>query len=242
MGSNQELFAPLKNTRAFDEIALKIKELILKGILRPGDSLPSETALARQFGVGRPTIREALRILELSGFIVIQQGKGGGPIVKHTILNKISALFLDAIQLGKISVGQITAARMGIEKAMMESVIDHAGNADIERLEENIANAWDKAEKGQPCVEVNIDFHRILAKASKNPMFEILIESIVAGYHDYHSRIPPDADTCTNAIKDHEKLLAVIKEKDKKKALDLLGRHFQVLKERLQSLENLPPG
>lgn len=242
MGSKQELFAPLNSKRAFDEIASKIKDLILKGILRPGDSLPSETELARQFGVGRPTVREALRILELSGFIVIQQGYGGGPVVKHTILNKISSLFLDAIQLGKVSIGQLTAARMGIEKAMMESVIDHAGDAEIEALQENILDAWDNAEKGLSCTEVNIDFHRILARASKNPMFEILIESIVVGYHGYHNRVPPDADTCSRAIRDHEKLLAVIKKKDKTKALDLLDQHFQELKKRLQFLEDQPAG
>ena len=238
MSVNKELFAPLKSKRAFDEISSKIKELILKGVLGPGDSLPSETELAKQFGVGRPTVREALRILELSGFIIIQQGYGGGPIVKHTILNKISALVLDAIQLGKISIGQLTTARMGIEKAILESVIDNAGEPEIQSLQKNILNAWDRAENGLSCTEENIEFHRILAKASKNPMFVILLESIVAGLYDYHTRIPPDMDTCSRAIKDHEDLLHVIKKKDKKKALELLENHLQELKDRLQSLED----
>ena len=238
MGVNKELFAPLKNKRAFDEISSKIKELIIKGVLGPGDSLPPETELAKQFDVGRPTVREALRILELSGFIVIQQGYGGGPIVKHTILNRISALFLDAIQLGKISIGQLTIARMGIEKAMMESVIDNAGEPEIQGLEKNILRAWDRAEKGLSCTEENMEFHRILAKASKNPMFEILLESIVAGYYDYHTRTPPDIETCAEAIKDHEDILDAIKKKDRDKVLELLDKHFQELKNRLQSLED----
>lgn len=238
MDAKKELFTPLKNKRAFEEVSTEIKKLILDGVLRPGDRLPSEMDLAKQFGVGRPTVREALRILELSGFIVIQQGYGGGPIVKHTILNKISALFLDAIQLGKISITQLTVARMGIEKAMIESVLDNAGESEIKDLQANIAMAWDRAEKGLSCIEENIEFHRLLAKASKNPMFEILIETVVAGYYDYHRLTPPDLDTCASAIKDHEDLLEAIMKKDRERVLALLETHFQGLKERLQSLEN----
>jgi DNA-binding FadR family transcriptional regulator len=238
MIAKDEIFTPVISKRAFEEVSLKIKKLILEGVLGPGDKLPSEIELAKKFNVGRPTVREALRILELSGFIVIQQGYGGGPVVKNTVLNKISGLFMDAIQLGKISIEQLTTARMGIEKAMMESVVDNAGEQEIDDLQTNILKAWDRAEKGLTCIEENIEFHRLLAKASKNPMFVILIESIIAGYYDYHTRTPPDSDTCSKAIKDHEILLDAIRNKDRDKALELLDKHFQELKDRFQSLEN----
>ena len=69
--SSKILFAPIKSTRTFEEISLGIKRLIFKGALKPGDKLPSETELARQFNVGRQTVREALRLLELSSLILI---------------------------------------------------------------------------------------------------------------------------------------------------------------------------
>ncbi len=76
--------SPYKKRRAFEEIANNIKELISKGYLKPGDRLPPETEIARQFDVGRNTIREALRILELSGFVKIQMGGKGGPLIIDT--------------------------------------------------------------------------------------------------------------------------------------------------------------
>ncbi|MDZ7700199.1 MAG: GntR family transcriptional regulator [Deltaproteobacteria bacterium] len=65
-----------------DKISNSIKELILNGTLKIGDRLPSEKELAQQFQVDRQTIREALRLLELSGFVTIQRGPGGGPVIR----------------------------------------------------------------------------------------------------------------------------------------------------------------
>ena len=93
--SSKIIFTPIKSKRTFEEISFEIKRLIFKGILKPNDKLPSEIELARQFNVGRQTIREALRLLELSGFISIQKGSTGGPIIEDTIFNTISNSFLD---------------------------------------------------------------------------------------------------------------------------------------------------
>jgi DNA-binding FadR family transcriptional regulator len=62
------LFVPIKDLRTVNEISTKIKDLIFSGVLKPGDRLPSEVKLAQQLNVGRQTIREALRLLEISGF------------------------------------------------------------------------------------------------------------------------------------------------------------------------------
>ena len=71
MYDREDIFTPLKGKRAFEEVSSQIKKLVFEGVLKPGDRLPSETELAVRFNVGRQTIREALRILELSGFITV---------------------------------------------------------------------------------------------------------------------------------------------------------------------------
>lgn len=75
MGVVRAIFTPVKSKRTFEEVSSKIKNLIFDGTLKPGDRLPSESELAVQFGVGRQTLREALRILELSGFIFMRKEK-----------------------------------------------------------------------------------------------------------------------------------------------------------------------
>ena len=236
MEAKKQLFSPIDNKRAFESVSLEIKKLILSGALKPGDRLPSEAEIAAQFNVGRQTVREALRILELSGFISIQRGYGGGPVVKDTVINQVASLLLDAFQMEKISIAKITAARVGIEKAVLDAVIDDAEESDLESLRENIGKAWDRVENGLPCIEENIEFHRLLAKASRNPVFVIVIEAIVSLIRNFHSLQMPDADTCEGAVKSHQDLLNAIIKKDRGKAFQLIEEHFLEVKNRLQSL------
>ncbi|MBW1999601.1 MAG: FadR family transcriptional regulator [Deltaproteobacteria bacterium] len=236
MEQAKKLFRPIDNKRAFESVSWEIKKLILSGALKPGDRLPSEAEIASQFKVGRQTVREALRILELSGFISIQKGYGGGPVVKNTVINQIANLLLDIFQMGDISLEQITSARVVIEKAILDAVIENTDESDLKKLRENIAGAWERAENGLLCLEENLEFHRLLAKASRNPVFVIFVEAIVALLRDFHTLQLPDEGTCGRAIKSHEEILDSIIRKDRKKAMDLIERHFNEVRNRLQSL------
>lgn len=111
-----------------------IKKSIVRGAFKPGDRLPSEVELSRQFGVSRQTIREALRILELSGFITIQRGAVGGAIIVDTILKSVSESLVDAIQMRKIRPDDLNMCRLEVEKGMMRYVISYADATDIQRL------------------------------------------------------------------------------------------------------------
>ena len=162
------VFTPIKGSRTFEEVSNQIKKLIFDGVFKPGDKLLPETELAQQFNVGRQSVREALRILELSGFITIQKGGGGGAIIKDTISNKISNLFLDAFQLEKITIEELTVARFEIEKTVLKYAIENADEADIKRLQENVRDALEKIEANINVIDENIQFHNLLARASKN--------------------------------------------------------------------------
>ena len=75
------IFVPVRSKRTFEDVSSQIKKLILEGVLQPGDKLPPEGTLSGQLNVGRQTVREALRILELSGFISVQKGFGGSAMM-----------------------------------------------------------------------------------------------------------------------------------------------------------------
>lgn len=64
MQSRRALFTPIQSKKIFEEISTEIKKLIFKGTLKPPDKLPSEIELARQFNVGRQTVREGLRLFD----------------------------------------------------------------------------------------------------------------------------------------------------------------------------------
>src|SRR5260370_19079663 len=75
------MFSPAKPRRTFEEIINQIKANIEEGRLQRGDKLPTERALASQFQVSRNTVREALRTLEISGFVTLKRGPAGGALV-----------------------------------------------------------------------------------------------------------------------------------------------------------------
>lgn len=233
---DKAIFTPVRSKRAFEEVSSRIKTLIFEGALRPGDKLPSETELAAQFNVGRQTVREALRILELSGFITVQKGYGGGPIVQDTILNRISGLFSDAFQMEKISLEQITTARITIERAILEHAIANAELQDVRALEDNVARAQQKADQDMMCIEENIEFHKLLAVASKNPVFVIVAESVLAIMRAMTSELPPDPETCKRATRNHKGILEGIRKKNLKLANKAMEKDFLELKSRLESL------
>jgi GntR family transcriptional repressor for pyruvate dehydrogenase complex len=218
-------FAPIKGKRTFEEVSAEIKRMIFKGILKPGDRLPSETQLARQFNVGRQSVRESLRILELSGFITIQKGSIGGPVIKDTILNTISNSLFDALQMGKIKPTDLTIARLEVEKAMLCYAIKNANQSDFKHLQENIDGAKLKVQANIQPFRDNVDFHRLLAKASKV---------------DFFSRLEPEIVISERVIPIHQAILNAMIGKDTKKATSLLENHILEVGKRFELLSDSP--
>lgn len=247
------VFAPFKHHRTFEMVSNKIKKLIFDGVFKPGDKLPPETELAQQFNVGRQSVREALRILELSGFIRIQKGGGGGAVIKDTISDTIGNLFLDAFQLEKISIEELTIARIEIEKIILKYVIQNADESDIRYLQENLRKTKEKAKKNLIVIDENIHFHKLLAKASKNPLFIIVSEAIITAVRQVWIQLRPDSDLLNNekwhndstinsknTIKYHEKILNAIIARDLEEAVVQLEKHLEEVKNRLQLLGSQP--
>ncbi len=245
------VFTPVKSPRTFEEVSNRIKKLIFDGVFKPGDKLPSETDLAQQFNVGRQSVREALRILELSGFITIQKGGGGGAIIKDTISNTISKLFLDAFQLEKITIEELTIARVEIEKTVLKYAIQNADASDIRNLQENIGKTWQKIEDNAIVIDENIQFHNLLARASKNHLFVIVVEAITTAVRHFLSQLGPDSEFSENAqrysetiirskntVEYHQHILDAIVAKDLDRGLECLEKHLYEVKNRLKLLVN----
>jgi GntR family transcriptional repressor for pyruvate dehydrogenase complex len=249
MSNHQILFSPIKEKRTFERVSSKIKGLILAGTLQPGDKLPSEIELAQQFSVSRQTIREALRILELSGFITVQKGGKGGPVIRDTILSTIGNLFLDAFQMEKISLDELTSARLDMERVVLHRAMDQADEQDLSLLRENVAAARKKIENQAVAVEENIEFHNLLARASKNHLFVIILGSITAATRDLLSRLTLGTEegarslACdegtvksANAVRHHEQILDAMAQGNGIQAIRLMEEHLLELDTRLRAL------
>jgi GntR family transcriptional regulator, transcriptional repressor for pyruvate dehydrogenase complex len=209
------IFAPLKPKRAFEEISAEIKSMIFSGTLRPGEGLPSETQLAGQFGVSRHTVREALRRLELSGFIVVQKGASGGPVVVDTILTSISDLFLDAFQLKRMTTDDLTRARLDIEEMVLKNVFDQDDKEAIDAIGEALEETRKKLDRGIRVFEDNLEFHRLLARATGNYVYVILMESLMTVVAHFHSILRIGRRTIRSGHEFHQRILDAIRKGDR---------------------------
>jgi GntR family transcriptional regulator, transcriptional repressor for pyruvate dehydrogenase complex len=226
MSVGKDMFQPIKGKRTFEEVSDKIKSLVIKGILKVGDRLPSEAELARQFSVGRQSVREALRLLELSGFIEIQKGSTGGPVVQDMILNTLSKSLLEAIQVKGVTIEQLTEARLEIEMVVMRHVLANIDESDVQALRDNVSQARTKIESGFQAFRENIQFHKLLARASKNPVFVIVAEAIMAVCADFLSRREPEIDKSKHVVEAHQEIIDAIDRRDKEGAMRLLEEHL----------------
>src|SRR5438445_1009932 len=118
-------FETVRTSRLFEEICNRIRENIAAGSLKPGDKLPAERELAVQFGVSRTVLREALRSLEIAGLVRLTKGAHGGAV----ILDGGSALtrsFKDMITLGRVTIEDLTEARVLLEDAIVRLACERA--------------------------------------------------------------------------------------------------------------------
>lgn len=173
---------PVGAPRAFEDIARQIRAQLSARQLRAGDRLPAERALAAQFGVSRNTLREALRALENAGLLRLRKGATGGAFVRESSGDAIVTGLRDMFQLGAIGAEHLTEARVMIESIAVRSACERAGAEDLDALKRNIAAAERAAREKVDFYEqaaVHLDFHRIIARATRNPVMVIVMEALL---------------------------------------------------------------
>jgi DNA-binding FadR family transcriptional regulator len=174
----ESMFRPLNKKRFSDQIADLIQKKILEDSLEVGTNLPSEKAMADEFQVSRSVIREALRILEISGLVNIKKGPTGGIFVSNVYHAPIKRSLDNLITCGEVTVDHLYDARLLIEPHIAGQAALHAGDADLEKFrvlfEDSAAHFDDPVRLKQN----NLEFHLLLARASGNPALAVMLESV----------------------------------------------------------------
>ena len=226
-------FKPVSPKRNSEDIASQIEESIIAGSYKPNDRLPSERELALQFNAGRAAVREALRILEGSGFIRVKSGGDGGIFVKKLDSSRMTKTILDLVRIGNINIREITQARIAIETNILESCINSLKEKEIQALEQNIKKCEGLIESEQSTEGEVQNFHILLASFSKNHLFEYFLISLV-DISDFHIKKNfPGLQLSPTHLEHHKAILKAIKNKDPKEAKKALIIHLNSVEKEL---------
>jgi DNA-binding FadR family transcriptional regulator len=157
---------------ASQQIATQIRRYLEEQHLSPGDRLGTEQELADEFGVSRPTLREALRLLSASQLIRVGRGRTGGIFVARTPSEGMSHNLSESIALmlaaESISMDELLDARLSLEVPIAGRAAVNADAAVVARLEEAVAAAEGHQPGTEPFNHADTRFHQILADAAGN--------------------------------------------------------------------------
>lgn len=160
-------------------VAQRLVADINKGGNQVGDNLPPERAMLEQYGVGRGTLREALRFLELQGIITLKPGPGGGPIVQHPDSTALETSLTLALQFDKAEFRTIAEARVGLEPMMTRLAAERMSSEQLVCLRGSVDNMADNLGDQAVFLEENKRFHDLIAHGSGNAMFGRVIQALL---------------------------------------------------------------
>jgi DNA-binding FadR family transcriptional regulator len=203
-----------------DEVAGRLQEQISSGHYKVGDKLPIEPELMKSFGVGRSTIREAIKTLANSGLLRVMQGVG-------TFVEEVTGSRepLD-LRLKRAAVKDLDEVRRLLEMKIAEKAALYRTDQDITLIKGHLAARKQAANAGllQACIDADIEFHMAIARASKNEIFVDLYRSVSIHLKHFFSEIYPDTDAFEQSYGLHEQLLKSIIAGDSKKAWSLAAK------------------
>jgi DNA-binding FadR family transcriptional regulator len=228
-----EFATPIRVPKAAELVAAQLRGQIVRGELREGDTLPPEAELVQQFGVSRPTLREALRVLEGESLISVHRGARGGARV-HTPDGDTAAQFAGLVlQYRGATVADVYGARRALELAALRTVVGR--DSDFADLEENVA-AMEVATEPADIIELHDEFHRLLVHGAANEtliVFEQMIHRII-GQHGRSGIVRRDRlEIRANAMRGartHGRLLQLLRDGgDTDGAIEMWRRHLDEL-------------
>lgn len=177
---------PEPTKRACEVIFEQVRGLIASGELKPGDRLPSERNMMEMFHRSRPTIREALRMLERSGYIRTVAGSNGA-IVMELNNRYLQQTMQDALEIGNISLAEMCEYRMVSEDATVTWAAQRATEEDVAALRDIVEKMEALIDHGDYVSFVDLDpvFHGLLAVAAKNQVSMTMNQTFSKLYREF---------------------------------------------------------
>jgi len=217
-------FSVVQKSNKHEIVASALEEAIISGELKVGEKLPSEQALAAQFGVSRNIVREALRDVKARGLIEVKNGAGS--FITRPTSADLGEMLNRLIILSDSAIKDYYEMRFALEVKACELAAQRATEEDLRGLKEIIEKMKDNMMKREELGKLDFEFHSIIAKATKNYLFRSLLqplESIMTYMFDYSY----SATARKEALEGHIRLFNALKKKNPELAGKAMEKHLE---------------
>jgi GntR family transcriptional repressor for pyruvate dehydrogenase complex len=224
-------FKTIKKESTLEIIIQQIKSQIKKGILKPGEKLPSERKLADLLGVSRASVREAIQALAFSGYLEVIQGKGTYILEMATQYDEIVNFFS---KFSNYSLDYLMEARIMLEGEFARLAALNASQEEIDVIE-RVFNEIASSKDLNTFFVKDLEFHLTIAKATHNPIMNGLMKIIGEMlYKETQKIIEISKDTRENTIETTRDLIQAIKKRNAEQAKELMSEHIRNIRVSLE--------
>ncbi|MCW2904360.1 MAG: hypothetical protein JWO67_6625 [Streptosporangiaceae bacterium] len=219
IGTSPGGIEPVRRLKVADSVAAQLKRLITRGEYKPGDKLPSERVLAEQFGVGRSSMREAIRMVEANGLLRTDHGVGVF-VVSNT--NTSHLLVFD-----DFTVPELFEARMALEPEAASLAAKRITPQEMTELERILGELADPGLTDDEFIKLDTSLHRAIVSATKNTLLQRLLEIIEPLFFAYSRRVIQLPGRRAHARAGQEKIVEAIIGRRARDARAAVVRHIR---------------
>jgi GntR family transcriptional repressor for pyruvate dehydrogenase complex len=229
-----------------DEIVEQIIDLISRGVLKPGERLPSEKDLCLRFGVGRTTIREALRSMAVMG--ILEGRVGEGTFVSADSRKYLEKTLQRGLLIDRKSVNDLVETRLMLESQTAYCAADRATEENLQEIEEALEGMQRSLERSEEYLEHDLHFHLAIARATQNTILFNLL-SMTRGYLQTwisESLSKPSKrkmrSRAESSVREHQKILQALRKRNPAEARQAMTEHILSSSRDFQAQVGVRPG
>ena len=218
---NRVRLTSLRLPKAADVLASQIKQEIISGQYPEGAMLPHETEMAAQLGVSRPTVREALRLLEAEDLISIRAGPRGGPRVERPNVLTVTRSMTTLFQYERVTLAELIEAR-------------RARETDVEALRRAVEQMAAALNDDGVFWTENANFHVALVQAARNLVLQTLMEALRDLIYQFTAGMHIESEERADTLAAHTAIMEAIAAHDPQCAYQATVAHLDHFVARLQ--------
>jgi GntR family transcriptional repressor for pyruvate dehydrogenase complex len=236
--ADARLITPIKKMRVHEEIADRIRRLILERTLPPGRPLPSERLFAQRFGVSRGSVRDALRTLEVLGLLEMRHGQGTFP--RELSVDRLVSPLSSVLTYRRDLQTELMDVRRMFEPAVARVAAMRVTDDDVADLQRVLERQRRKLAAGQSTIVEDTAFHAALARATHNRVAVRLMETLNDLLIESRKQTLRQKGRPQRSFEGHEAIVDAVRRRDPDAAESAMHQHIDRIAELLTTASDAP--
>ncbi|MBV4503807.1 FadR family transcriptional regulator [Pseudomonas sp. BW13M1] len=226
----------ISSSTVVNSVVEKLRQALARGQWRSGDMLPGQRELAEQLGISRPSLREAVIVLETLGLVRSMPGKG------VLVLDADAAQAQEADTIAEASLADVLELRYTLEPFIAGLVAQSAGSQDIGQLRLTLMDMREALEAGDSEAGINayIAFHEALFALTTNPIFQSVVQQTGNALKQSAAMLRNSPEHLAARLSENEAVVRAIRERNSAKASQQMRQHILAEGQRMGIALNIP--